>query len=60
MNGCRSSAAARCRIGRGLASRIKLQQDRMDRGYLEKWAAELKLANLLERSLREASGWSKS
>ena len=39
---------------------IKLQQDRMDRGYLEKWAAELKVADLLERSLREAGGWSKS
>ena len=33
---------------------IKLQQDRLDKAYLHKWAPELKLSNLLERALEES------
>jgi hypothetical protein len=33
---------------------FKLQQGRMDGGYLKKWAADLEVADLLERGLREA------
>jgi hypothetical protein len=31
----------------------KLQRDNLDRAYLEKWAKELDILNLLEKLIRE-------
>ena len=36
---------------------IRLQQGRLDREYMKKWAVELKVADLLDRALREADSW---
>jgi hypothetical protein len=33
---------------------IKVQSVRLDRGYLERWAPEAGVADLLERALRES------
>ncbi len=33
---------------------FKLQQSHLDRDYLKKWAVELRIADLLERAMREA------
>jgi hypothetical protein len=35
---------------------FKSQQGRLDRDYMKKWAIELRVADLLERALREAGG----
>ena len=35
---------------------MKTQRDRLDRPYLEKWAAELRVADLLDRAWQEAEG----
>ena len=33
---------------------FKLQQGRLNRDYMKKWAEELKVSDLLERAIREA------
>jgi hypothetical protein len=50
------------RLGGGVSERqwgdvlgiLRLQQDRLDRAYLRRWAAELDVVDLLERALEEA------
>ena len=32
---------------------LKVQQNHVDRDYLQKWAAELRVADLLERAWKE-------
>jgi hypothetical protein len=36
---------------------LKVQSDALDRAYLEHWAAELRVADLLDKAWNEAGGY---
>ncbi len=50
----RSGGEVSDRQWRDVVDVLKVQGDRLDHGYLRRWAEGLKVADLLERAIREA------